>query len=98
MKRPGRAQCTNNLKQLALACHNYETSYGRLPIGRNSQMYIDAGGQFQTFADGWGLFPALFPYTEEKPIYNAINLSLGPVPAPQQHRTPHGLTPVVVPE
>jgi prepilin-type N-terminal cleavage/methylation domain-containing protein/prepilin-type processing-associated H-X9-DG protein len=28
-----RTQCKNNLKQLALACHNYESTYGLFPIG-----------------------------------------------------------------
>ena len=28
-----RAQCTNNLKQIALAAHNYESGNGAFPIG-----------------------------------------------------------------
>jgi prepilin-type N-terminal cleavage/methylation domain-containing protein len=73
-----RSQCTNNLKQFALACHEYESSMGCLPISRNSQAYISTGGAFQQYADGWGQFVALLNYTEGRPIYNAINLSLGP--------------------
>ncbi len=73
-----RGQCSNNLKQLALACHSYESTYTCLPMGRNLQRYIDTGGAFQAYADGWGQFVALMNYTEDRPIYNAINIGLGP--------------------
>src|ERR1017187_4321537 len=73
-----RSQCTNNLKQLALGCHNYESANSTLPMGRNSQAYISAGGSFQTYADGWGQFGAFLLFTEQTAMYNAINITLGP--------------------
>jgi len=73
-----RTQCTNNMKQLALACAGYEGACGSLPMGRNLQAYIDPGGNFQAYSDGWGQFAALLNYTEQTPLYNSINISLGP--------------------
>jgi prepilin-type N-terminal cleavage/methylation domain-containing protein/prepilin-type processing-associated H-X9-DG protein len=73
-----RAQCINNLKQLALACHNYESANGTFPMGRNSQAYIQVDGSFKGYHDGWGQFGALLQFTEQAPLYNAINIGLGP--------------------
>jgi Protein of unknown function (DUF1559) len=73
-----RAQCINNLKQLALACHNYESANGTFPMGRNNQAYLNTGGGPQGYHDGWGQFGALLQFTEQNGLYNAINIGLGP--------------------
>jgi prepilin-type N-terminal cleavage/methylation domain-containing protein/prepilin-type processing-associated H-X9-DG protein len=68
-----RAQCTNNLKQLALAAHNYESSVGTFPmgdhVGRNWQ---DLGLIRQDF----GHFVALTQFYEQGNIFNALNCSV----------------------
>jgi len=39
-----RSQCTNNLKQIMLAMHNYESSNGSFPMGFCWQWYNDGYG------------------------------------------------------
>ncbi|HUT88245.1 MAG TPA: DUF1559 domain-containing protein [Thermoguttaceae bacterium] len=52
-----RAQCSNNLKQLGLAFHNYHDTYKCMPIG------VRAGG----WNGGWGtsFYVRLLPYVEQ---------------------------------
>jgi prepilin-type N-terminal cleavage/methylation domain-containing protein/prepilin-type processing-associated H-X9-DG protein len=52
-----RAQCANNLKQLALACHSFADSYKVLPGENNPRL----GGQ------GW--MWVILPFLEEQDIY-----------------------------
>src|ERR1700712_3995218 len=58
-----RSQCTNNLKQLALATHGYEDVWGSYPIG--VQFTFNS-----TTASHW---TAQLPFLEQQPLFNAIN-------------------------
>jgi prepilin-type N-terminal cleavage/methylation domain-containing protein/prepilin-type processing-associated H-X9-DG protein len=63
-----RAQCVNNIKQIVLACFNYENQIGAFPP--NS---IAAGDWSGT----WWAWPSfILPQMEQSPIYNRINYSL----------------------
>jgi prepilin-type N-terminal cleavage/methylation domain-containing protein/prepilin-type processing-associated H-X9-DG protein len=75
-------QCTNNLRQLALAAHNYHNSNRRFPCGVNLQ--VDPFyGQFLVNKFGPPLDPsgsysweeALFPYLEQDPLFKKLVLN-----------------------
>ena len=72
-RRPAVAQCTNNLKQIALAMHNYVSSNEALPT-----MYIvysiNAAGQ--NTAQTQSPLARMLPFLELNPIYNAINFNV----------------------
>jgi len=67
-----RAQCVNNLKQLALACHNYESSNSCFPMGDHLGRSNEGGGMRQDF----GHFVALTAYYEQGAAWNALNTNL----------------------
>lgn len=75
-----RIQCTNNIKQIMLALHNFHDTYGEFPPGGD--------GFYGKFADPdmsnggrCGTMVYLLPYIDQAPLYNIINgvapLSLG---------------------
>src|SRR3954469_20008362 len=65
-----RAQCVNNLKQLALAAHNYESTYGAFSMGTPFYKFGDIGVN-----DGHSLFVALLGQLEQQSLFNAVNFS-----------------------
>jgi prepilin-type N-terminal cleavage/methylation domain-containing protein/prepilin-type processing-associated H-X9-DG protein len=70
-----RAQCTNNMRQLGLALHNYLTATNAVPHVY-PMLYANVRS---TYSDGWGAWSPqaqLFPYLEQGPLYAAINFSL----------------------
>ena len=67
-----RVQCTNNLKQLALAALNYESSQGTLPPGAFTRNASNGGSRW-----GFSVFVHLLPQMEQKPLFDAINFSQG---------------------
>jgi prepilin-type N-terminal cleavage/methylation domain-containing protein/prepilin-type processing-associated H-X9-DG protein len=71
-----RAQCVNNLKQVALATHNYESANGCFPPGAVSmQIYGIAVFQPGTWAESRSVFIAMLQYLEQGSLYNSYNQS-----------------------
>ena len=64
-----RIQCTNNLKQLGLGVHNYESTHGVLP----PQQVLSFAGASVRWKSSWGVTSRIAPFLELGPLYNAIN-------------------------
>jgi prepilin-type N-terminal cleavage/methylation domain-containing protein/prepilin-type processing-associated H-X9-DG protein len=64
-----RMSCTNNLKQMGLACHNYHDTNDGLPPG------YSASAAYPAIAPGWGWSAFLLPYLEQDNVYRQIDLT-----------------------
>jgi len=74
-----RSQCVNNLKQIGLAIHNYQSSVGSFPPGYASLWHKDGGDEGTAEDDigqGWGWGSMILPQLEQTAVFNAINFSL----------------------
>jgi prepilin-type N-terminal cleavage/methylation domain-containing protein/prepilin-type processing-associated H-X9-DG protein len=68
-----RAQCTNNLKQIALAALNYESQNGTFPIGIP---WKGTPGFFSSFeAEEQSTFVSMLGQFDQLPLFNAMNFS-----------------------
>jgi prepilin-type processing-associated H-X9-DG protein len=68
-----RAQCTNNLKQLALAAHNYHDQNNCLPP-QSLWNTANNPGAWGPWYPAWTV--SMLPQLEQTPLFNATNFSL----------------------
>ena len=69
-----RAQCVNNLMQLGIAVHNYESAHEVLPPG-----VVNPSGPIQNSPKGYhfGWLTQLLPYVEQKNVDRHLNRMVG---------------------
>ena len=70
-----RAQCTNNLKQLALAAHNYESSNGSFPMG-NRATQMPSCAYDGNSAPWYSAFVFMLPYIEGSAVSSSYNFNI----------------------
>ena len=71
-----RMQCTNNLKQLSLAAHNYHDTYQTFPSGYtvpDIRAYRTNASRARMESYGWGAL--LLPFIEQSPLYDQLQIS-----------------------
>ncbi|HBJ36249.1 MAG TPA: prepilin-type cleavage/methylation domain-containing protein [Planctomycetaceae bacterium] len=77
-----RMQCSNNLKQVSLALHNYHSAYNKLPYSSSPQ-----SGAVGTRQRGASWLVRIFPYIEQNAAYDQLifagdfTMQDGPIPA-----------------
>ena len=72
-----RMSCSNNLKQIGLALHNYHDTNGRFPPGYIDNNPNPASTPDNDLGPGWGWATFLLPYLEQDNLYKQINFSQG---------------------
>lgn len=67
-----RMSCSNNLRQIVLASHNYESALRQLPPS-----WVRPGDPTQELGDGWSAQARLLPYVESLALDAAVDYDLG---------------------
>jgi len=67
-----RMQCTNHLKQIGLALHNYHTAQGAFPPGG-----VSRPGGTTTESGGFSYLVMILPYLEQNQVYEDVEINIG---------------------
>ncbi|MSR32288.1 MAG: DUF1559 domain-containing protein [Gemmataceae bacterium] len=72
-----RSKCQNNVKQIVLALHNYDSTYGSFPYGGKSYQWCNslAGGAGDSQVYNHNGLVLLLPYLEQSTLYQKFNLT-----------------------
>jgi prepilin-type N-terminal cleavage/methylation domain-containing protein len=70
-----RMQCSNNLKQLGLAMHNYESSFKKFPAGRIALASLNASNVADASRPAQNIhgLASMLPFIEQTALYNQFN-------------------------
>src|SRR5271168_1588484 len=66
-----RSKCQNNLKQIGLALHDYESTNGYLP--RNGYVMTETGGVFPGYF--YSALVRILPYIEQNTLFQQVDFS-----------------------
>ena len=90
-----RSQCTNNLKQLSLAAHNYADVHKMLPPGEIGTGIMWGGDPVNTNTERLSTWVLLLPFYEQQALYQQISgpLNVGGTVLPAWGRDPSTNTP-----
>ena len=68
-----RMQCSNNVKNLSLAIHNYADAHKRFPIGHQFRGHFDGDLTNNTGGTAYSWGYALLPFLEQSSLYNQFD-------------------------
>lgn len=67
-----RMQCSNNMKQLGLALHNYHDTYQSFPASAGVTLATSAGGSYDGW-NSWSGLASILPFIEQNALYDQID-------------------------
>lgn len=73
-----RIQCTNNMKQLGLAAHNYHDANNTFPMGGTPQLGLLTFPKGPYEWENYSSFAMMLSFLEQAPLFNSMNLMICP--------------------